>query len=120
MAGKSAVTATAAAAAAAANRSSTARASSRGGKVPAARNSSSNSPSRPVMRAAPAAAAGPTKRSPFQTRSPLPQLKSLLMHLASERGLSENTLHAYRRDLEDLDDYFRASGQSPLEGNAED
>jgi integrase/recombinase XerD len=30
-------------------------------------------------------------------------LKSLLLHLASERGLAVNSIHAYRRDLEDLE-----------------
>jgi integrase/recombinase XerD len=33
-------------------------------------------------------------------------LRSLLLHLASERGLAENSLLAYRRDLEDLAEFF--------------
>src|SRR5437764_15485111 len=81
--------------------------------TPAVR-SSCKSPSRLVTRAV------ATKRNPLQTRSALPQLSSLLLHLASERGLSENTIHAYRRDLENLDDYFRALGRSPLKGSADD
>ncbi len=69
------------------------------------------------MRAVTAAPRQPQQRSPLQTRSELPQIKSFLLHLASERGLAENTLHAYRRDLEDLDDYFRAAGGSLLKGS---
>ncbi len=45
-------------------------------------------------------------RSPIETRSPHPVVRSFLLYLASERGLAENSLHAYRRDLEDLGDYF--------------
>ncbi len=37
-------------------------------------------------------------------------MRAFLLHLASERGLAENSLHAYRRDLEDMDDYFRERG----------
>jgi len=33
-------------------------------------------------------------------------LRSFLLHLASERGLAENSLHAYRRDLDDLADFL--------------
>lgn len=33
-------------------------------------------------------------------------LRSFLLHLASERGLAENTIHAYRRDLEALEDHL--------------
>jgi integrase/recombinase XerD len=32
--------------------------------------------------------------------------RAFLLHLASERGLADNSLNAYRRDLEDLHDYF--------------
>src|SRR5437870_1056434 len=39
-------------------------------------------------------------RSPLDTRSRSALLREFLLHLASERGLAENTLHAYRRDLE--------------------
>src|ERR1700712_4432218 len=45
-------------------------------------------------------------RGPTDTRIPLPQLKGLLLHLAAERGLAVNSLHAYRRDLEDIERYF--------------
>jgi site-specific recombinase XerD len=43
---------------------------------------------------------------PTQTRRESPQLRALLIHLASERGLAENSLLAYRRDLEDLDEFL--------------
>ncbi len=52
------------------------------------------------------------QRSPTHTRSPLPQLRAFLLHLASERGLADNSLHAYRRDLEDADDFFRSTGRT--------
>jgi integrase/recombinase XerD len=58
--------------------------------------------------------------SPLDTRSTLPQLKHFLLYLASERGLAENTLNAYRRDLEDLDDFFIKSGRPLLSGVADD
>lgn len=59
-------------------------------------------------------------RSPTETRSPLPELRSFLLHLASERGLAENTLHAYRRDLEDLDDALREQGKTLTTATADD
>ena len=58
--------------------------------------------------------------NPLVTRSSLPQLKSFLLYLASERGLAENTLNAYRRDLEDVDDHFRDAGGDPLKGTADE
>jgi integrase/recombinase XerD len=51
-------------------------------------------------------------RSPTDTRSPLPELKRFLLHLASERGLADNSLHAYRRDLEDVEKYLSESAKS--------
>jgi len=42
------------------------------------------------------------------------------MFLASERGLAVNSLHAYRRDLEDLDRYFTALGKPTLSATADD
>lgn len=60
-------------------------------------------------------------KSPLDTRSALPEVRAFLMYLASERGLAENSIHAYRRDLEDMEDHFRASqgGRSVVsaEGN---
>src|SRR5436190_23250491 len=61
-----------------------------------------------------------SSRSPIDTRCPLPQVKSFLLHLASERGLAENSLHAYRRDLEDMDDHFREHGGSLVTASADD
>jgi integrase/recombinase XerD len=59
-------------------------------------------------------------RSPTDTRSALPELKRFLLHLASERGLAENSLHAYRRDLEDTEDYLNAHGKSLAKPTATD
>jgi integrase/recombinase XerD len=47
-------------------------------------------------------------RPPRAASSHSPPLKSLLLYLAAERGLAENSLHAYRRDLEDLERFFAA------------
>lgn len=44
----------------------------------------------------------------------------MLVHLASERGLAENSLHAYRRDLEDMDGHFRKGGKTLLTAAAEE
>ncbi len=59
-------------------------------------------------------------RSPIDTRSTLPQLKSFLLHLASERGLAHNSLHAYRRDLEDIEAFFHTRGKDLLTADADD
>jgi len=40
--------------------------------------------------------------------------------LASERGLADNSLHAYRRDLEGMDDHFRAAGKTLLTADPTD
>ena len=61
-----------------------------------------------------------SSRSPTDTRCPLPQVRSFLLHLASERGLADNSLHAYRRDLEDMDDYFRERGGSLVTAAGDD
>jgi integrase/recombinase XerD len=47
-------------------------------------------------------------------------LKQLLLHLAHERGLAVNTLHAYRRDLEDLDRHLQPLGKSLTTATADD
>lgn len=60
------------------------------------------------------------KRSPTDTSVDLPQVRAFLLHLASERGLAENSLHAYRRDLEDMHRYFAASGKTLLTAEADD
>src|SRR4051812_21450120 len=66
-----------------------------------------------VRRAIPASGSMPASpRNPLATRSPLPQLRSFLVFLAPERGLAKTPLPPYRRDLEDLDDFFRAASLS--------
>jgi integrase/recombinase XerD len=62
----------------------------------------------------------PGSRSPTETRSPHPVVRSFLLHLASERGLAENSLHAYRRDLEDLGDYFASINRDFLSAQVDD
>ncbi len=59
-------------------------------------------------------------RSPLDTRSDQPIVRSFLLHLASERGLAENTLHAYRRDLENIADFFSERGKSLLDADVDD
>jgi integrase/recombinase XerD len=54
------------------------------------------------------ARASSPSRSPLDTRSRNPLVRQFLLHLASERGLADNTLLAYRRDLENLEDHFLA------------
>ena len=46
-------------------------------------------------------------------------MRSFLLHLASERGLAENSLHAYRRDLEDIDRFLHGAGHTPLSAGAD-
>lgn len=41
-------------------------------------------------------------------------MRAFLLHLASERGLAENSLLAYRRDLEDIERFLRGAGHTPL------
>jgi integrase/recombinase XerD len=52
----------------------------------------------------PSSKSRPAARQPTQTTNRA--LQAFLLYLASERGLAENSLHAYRRDLEDLTEYF--------------
>src|SRR5687768_8025930 len=59
-------------------------------------------------------------RSPLETRSTEPHVRALLLHLAAERGLADNTIHAYRRDLEQLDDAFRERGLTLTTARADD
>jgi len=44
----------------------------------------------------------------------------MLLYLASERGLAENSLHAYRRDLEDIDRAFREKNKTLVSATADD
>lgn len=61
---------------------------------------------------------GPIKPSPAAGGSPL--LQSFLVHLATERGLAENSLVAYRRDLQDTERWLAARGRTFLTGSADD
>ncbi len=49
-----------------------------------------------------------------------PLVRSFLVHLASERGLSPNTIVAYRRDLEDLHRHFERDKKTPTDASADD
>ena len=60
------------------------------------------------------------RRTPTDTRSAQPELRAFLLHLASERGLAENSLHAYRRDLEDVDRFLRGAGRTLVSASADD
>ena len=59
-------------------------------------------------------------RRPTDTTSERPELRAFLLHLASERGLADNTLHAYRRDLEDLERYLAEKKLTFLSAGADD
>jgi integrase/recombinase XerD len=63
--------------------------------------------------------ASSNSRSPLETRSTLPALREFLLHLASERGLADNTLLGYRRDLEDIQDAFEKRGLSLTTADAD-
>jgi integrase/recombinase XerD len=58
-------------------------------------------------------------RSVLDTRSTLPALREFLLHLASERGLADNTLLGYRRDLEDIQDAFEQRNLSLTTADAD-
>ena len=47
-----------------------------------------------------------SRKIPSGTRVSEPRLPLLLTFLATERGLAENSIHAYRRDLEDLSEFL--------------
>jgi integrase/recombinase XerD len=47
-------------------------------------------------------------------------LKSFLLYLASERGLADNSLHAYRRDLEDIEDFLAKRDRTLSSAGAEE
>ena len=59
-------------------------------------------------------------RTPTDSRSEQPEVRSFLLHLASERGLADNSLHAYRRDLEDIERFLRATGHTLITAGAEE
>lgn len=58
--------------------------------------------------------------SPILTTSSLPELRTFLVHLASERGLAANSLLAYRRDLEDVERFMHDRGRTPVNAEADD
>jgi integrase/recombinase XerD len=62
----------------------------------------------------------PPGRSPTDSRSTQPELRSFLLHLASERGLADNSLHAYRRDLEDLERFLEGTGHTLITAGADE
>jgi len=51
-------------------------------------------------------------RSAVETSNRSPVARPFLLELASERGLADNSIHAYRRDLEDLDRYLESCGKN--------
>ena len=57
--------------------------------------------------------------APAATPPPAP-LRRLLVYLSTERGLAENTLQAYRRDLTDLDRHLSTVGRDLLSATADD
>src|SRR5688572_25993247 len=59
-------------------------------------------------------------RTSHEPRGGEPQLRAFLLHLAAERELAENTIIAYRRDLEDLSDYFRTRRRTLTNADVED
>jgi integrase/recombinase XerD len=59
-------------------------------------------------------------RRPTDSTSERPELHAFLLHLASERGLADNTLHAYRRDLEDLERFLAEKKLNFLSAAADD
>jgi integrase/recombinase XerD len=59
-------------------------------------------------------------KSPAQTRIPLREIQGFLLHLAAERGLAENSLHAYRRDLENVHDFLTSRNVTLLNANIQD
>jgi len=55
----------------------------------------------------------PAPRSRLTAQGP-PIVQKFLLHLASERGLADNSLHAYRRDLQDFHRYLAENGAALL------
>lgn len=64
--------------------------------------------------------AGRIGRQPTDTTSTRPELRAFLLHLASERGLADNSLHAYRRDLEDLDRFLATRSKDFISADTDD
>src|SRR5256885_278476 len=51
-------------------------------------------------------------KSKLRSSSESPLLREFLMYIASERGLADNSIAGYRRDLEDLERYLAESKQT--------
>src|SRR4051794_1678412 len=86
---------------------------------PSSRSRSAAAPARaraPVRRALPRAEA----RAPTETRSRQPVVRAFLLYLASECGLANNSLHAYRRDLEDIEDFLATRKRTLTSADADD
>lgn len=49
-----------------------------------------------------------------------PHLRAFLLYLASERGLANNSLHAYRRDLTDTEAFMASRGRSLMTAGPDD
>ncbi|HEX3358128.1 MAG TPA: site-specific tyrosine recombinase XerD [Tepidisphaeraceae bacterium] len=47
-------------------------------------------------------------------------MRAFLLHLASERGLADNSLHAYRRDLEDVESFVTKRNKTLKNADADD
>lgn len=59
-------------------------------------------------------------RNPLDTSAREPMVRAFLMHLASERGLANNSINAYRRDLENAERYFLTHNSTLLKADALD
>ncbi len=55
-----------------------------------------------------------------RSRPERPAIQAFLLYLASERGLADNSLHAYRRDLESVDEYLTRRGKRLPKARADD
>jgi len=67
-----------------------------------------------------AASPSSSSKSPLATRISEPRVRQLLAHLAAERGLAVNSLHAYRRDLENAHDFLADRRKNLLNAKAQD
>ena len=59
-------------------------------------------------------------RSAVETTNRSPRARPFLLELASERGLADNSIHAYRRDLEDLDRFLESRGKNLENADVDD
>jgi integrase/recombinase XerD len=59
-------------------------------------------------------------RTLTQTTIPFTEASGLLLHLAAERGLADNSLMAYRRDLEDINAFFNRRNRNLLTASPDD